>query len=404
MHPTFTLTKENLFILARNLARRSPRLPSRSSITSAVPWLMLILLVGQRFGYAQGNLNPPGAPAPMFKTLSQVEPRIPIEIVPTNITVPGSYYLVTNFTGATGTNGITITVDNVTIDLNGFALIGVIGSSNGVFATASLNNIAVRNGTVRSWTRWGADLGNALDNQLMDLRASHNNGGGMRAGAGGLLLRCVATLNTTYGLYAYNGSVVKDSAAFSNTGDGITTTFSSTIADCSSYANNGSSANGIVAGSGTQIRGCLANGNTGGGIITAGRCLIVNCEASDNTQQGIWPNDGTVIRECTVANNAGGGVRVGNYCSIVENMFTANSQFGTNAAIRVTGIANRIEANHLVSNHRALEISNVGNLIIRNSSSGNSVADAITGVQVAGPSVNSATIGTSSNPHANYDF
>jgi len=364
---------------------------------------MLPFLIA-RCGYAQGNLNPPGAPAPMFKTLYQVEPRIPIEIVPTNITVPGSYYLVTNFTGTAGMNGITISVDNVTLDLNGFALIGVSGSSNGVFATASLNNIAVRNGTVRNWTRWGADLGNALNNQLTELRASHNSGGGMRAGTGGLLLRCVATLNATYGLYAYNGSVVRESAAFSNTGDGITTSFSSTIADCSSYANNGASANGIVAGSGTQIRGCSADGNTGGGIVTAGRCLIVNCEASDNTQLGIWPNDGTLIRECTVANNAGGGIRVGNYCSIVENMCTVNSQFGTNAAIRVTGLGNRIESNHLASNHRALEISSAGNLIIRNSTAGNSVADLITGAQTAGPTVTSANIGTSSNPHANYDF
>src|ERR1041385_5154066 len=91
-------------------------------------------------GFAQGNLNPPGAPAATFKTLSQIEPRIPIEVVPTNITISGSYYLVTNLTGIVGTNGITISVDNVTLDLNGFTLIGVPGSSNG-----SAGNLLVRN-------------------------------------------------------------------------------------------------------------------------------------------------------------------------------------------------------------------------------------------------------------------
>jgi len=389
MHSILKFIRLNFFF--RNPKRSSARL------------LVIALIGAQGIAYAQGNLNPPGAPAPNFKTLSQIEPRVPIEIVPTNITVSGSYYLVTNFTGTAGTNGITIMVDNVTLDLNGFALIGVAGSSNGVFATAGLNDIVVRNGTVRNWTRFGADLGNALNNQLVDLRASHNAGGGLRAGAGSILLRCVATLNTTYGLYAYNGSVVRESSAFSNTGDGITTSFGSTIADCSSYGNIGGGS-GFVAGAGSQVRGCSANGNYGYGILTAGRCLIVNCEASDNTQMGIWPNDGTLIRECTVANNTAGGIRVGNYCSIVDNMCTVNSQFGTNAAIRVTGLGNRIEGNHLASNHRALEISSAGNLIIRNSSAGNSVADLITGTQTAGPAVTSANIGTSSNPHANYDF
>jgi len=376
-------------------------IPLKTRTRAALLFLSFASLFAPGLGFAQGSLNPPGAPAAMFKTLSQVEPRIPISIVPTNITLSGSYYLLTNFTGVSGTNGITITVDNVTLDLNGFALIGVAGSSNGIFATASLQNIAVRNGTVRNWTRFGADLGNALNNQLQDLRASNNGGGGLRSGTASTLLRCVATLNTTYGLYAYNGSVVKDSTAFSNTGDGITTSFSATIADCSSYGNTG---NGFVPGAGCHVHHCSANGNTGLGIASAGRCQIDECEASDNTQQGIWPNDGTAIRNCTVDNNSGGGIRVGNYCSLIGNMCYGNSAFGTNAAIRVTGIANRIEANHLVSNHRALEISSAGNLIIRNSSSGNSVTDSITGTQIAGPDVNSANIGTSSNPHANYNF
>jgi parallel beta-helix repeat protein len=337
----------------------------------------------------------------MFKTLSQVEPRIPLESLPTNITVSGSYYLTTNLTGVSGTNGITITVDNVTIDLNGFALIGVAGSSNGVFATANLNNIAVRNGTLRNWTRFGADVRNALNSQLLDLRVSNNGGGGLHGGTAATILRCVATLNTTYGLYSFNGSVTKDSTAFSNNGDGITTTFGSTIADCSANGNTGA---GFVAGAGGNVRGCSANANTGVGISSAGRCQIESCNASDNTQQGIWPNDGSSIRNCTVGNNAGGGIRVGNYCLVLGNICHGNSVFSTNAAIRITGLGNRIEGNHLSSNHRGFEISSAGNLLIRNSTAANSVVDSIAAGQTSGPTVTSANIGTSTNPHANYDF
>src|SRR5215212_2971187 len=93
---------------------------------------LFAILNSQCDSFGQGSLNPSGPPAPMFKTLSQIEPRVPVESLPTNITVSGSYYLATNLTGVSGTNGITITVDNVTLDLNGFALIGVAGSSNGV--------------------------------------------------------------------------------------------------------------------------------------------------------------------------------------------------------------------------------------------------------------------------------
>src|SRR5262245_61969513 len=80
---------------------------------------------------AQGSLTPPGAPAPLFKTLSQVEPRFPLSDYQTNLTVSGSYYLVTNlFSGTNNNDGINIrtNVRNITIDLNGFAIINTNGA------------------------------------------------------------------------------------------------------------------------------------------------------------------------------------------------------------------------------------------------------------------------------------
>jgi hypothetical protein len=75
--------------------------------------------------FAQGSLTPPGAPAPTMKTLAQIEPRTPIASLPFTITNAGSYYLTTNLVGTSGTNGITIASGNVTLDLEGFALLGV---------------------------------------------------------------------------------------------------------------------------------------------------------------------------------------------------------------------------------------------------------------------------------------
>src|SRR4051812_45809594 len=72
--------------------------------------------------FSQGSLTPPGAPAPTMKSLDQIEARTPISSVPFTISVPGSYYLTTNLTAALNQNGITVSADNVTLDLNGFHL------------------------------------------------------------------------------------------------------------------------------------------------------------------------------------------------------------------------------------------------------------------------------------------
>src|SRR2546426_476732 len=114
--------------------------------------LASILCVLPGWLFAQGSLTPPGAPAPLFKTLQQVEPRIPISVIPTNLSVPGSYYLTTNLTQTTNAAGITIGASDITLDLNGFALIGTNGTADGItHASIPRTNICIRNGTVRNW-------------------------------------------------------------------------------------------------------------------------------------------------------------------------------------------------------------------------------------------------------------
>src|SRR4051794_30032159 len=102
-------------------------------------WLAISVFSFPFSAFPQGSLTPPAAPTPTMKTLDQLEARMPVDTTHTPgnattlfiLTQPGSYYLTSNLTGVSGQHGITINADNVTLDLNGFVLVGP-GNSSGI--------------------------------------------------------------------------------------------------------------------------------------------------------------------------------------------------------------------------------------------------------------------------------
>jgi hypothetical protein len=113
--------------------------------------------------HAQGSLTPPPGPvAPVMKSLDQIEARTPLVagqpgVTLTNglytITKPGSYFLTGNLnrTNVSGATFITITVSNVTLDLNGFTLFGTTGSM-GVAIQATGYGYRIFNGHILGGT------------------------------------------------------------------------------------------------------------------------------------------------------------------------------------------------------------------------------------------------------------
>jgi len=107
--------------------------------------LLLLALVGAILL----NATPVLADDGFYVIPVRATPGTSIPSLPYTITASGYYYLTGNLT-STGSSGITVNADNVTIDLMGFALSGPPnGGAEGI--TIKTNNVEVRNGTVTGW-------------------------------------------------------------------------------------------------------------------------------------------------------------------------------------------------------------------------------------------------------------
>jgi parallel beta-helix repeat protein len=329
-----------------------------------------------------GPLAPPAGPvASTAKPLAEIEPRTAISAVNTpgdanslfKITQPGSYYLTGNITGVIGKHGVEIAAHGVTLDLNGFDLVGVsgMGDFDGVSSSLlNMTNVTVINGSVRNWGGRGVDLVSAGSTacRIEGVLASGNAGRGIAAGVGSTVANC---------------------AAYNNGDGGIATLSDSTVTGCAVYDNTG---DGIVGGNNTAIVNCSAAANSGNGIAGANAVLISGCAARNNSLSGI---------ECSIA------------CLITANTCTSN----VGAGIHTFGADNRIESNNCTSCARGIDVDSAGNLIVRNSCSGNATNWTIAANNVCGPIIdrtapasaavngNSAPDSTgSTHPNANFTY
>jgi len=406
---------------------------------------------------AQGPLTPPGAPAPTMKTLDQIEPRKAVQSLMGDadslyiITSPGSYYLTANITGTSGKNGIKIASSDVTLDLNGFELVGGAGSLDGiVFGANTYFNCVIRNGTLRLWGGDAVDAANT-NARIENIMAQFHPGRGIVAGDDSTVTCCKITSTPTgittgrrcivrdciaagcgigiavddgsiishctasngagpYGILAGSGSTLTDCTASYNTGSvGISASYSSILTNCTAFGNH--SDFGISVNSGSTLVNCSASFNsrdnaTTAGIATGTGCTITHCTAITNvsmagtttptTGMGFFVGSGSTIQNCTARLNQGDGIYIISETVVRENTCSTNGNGGDGAGIHITGQENRIEANSVTNNDRGIEANAIRNFIARNTARLNTLNYVIVAgnriAQIVVPAVNAADI------------
>jgi parallel beta-helix repeat protein len=295
------------------------------------------LVVFSLIGYA-GNLEPSGPPEPTMKTLQKVEPRTPIDSLPFAIDFSGSYYVTGDLLGSPFDDGITINADNVTLDLRGFTLTGVleVQPNDGIVINGVHENISIHNGVLRNWVT-AIEASVATNSQVRNVRAEANAADGINIGVGGSVVQCSAQGNAGHGIATGDGCTITRCTARGNGDSGISAGFGSTVSNCSALSNTGTGMfeAGIYASSGSTVIACTARDNSNDGIFVLTGSTVTACSASDNSGDGIdaggFGSSGNTISGCTTFSNSEDGIVAGSASTVTNCTARSNTLDGISA-------------------------------------------------------------------------
>jgi len=296
------------------------------------------------------------------------------------------------------TRGVTITADDVTLDLNGFTLTGT-GSGTGDYgvlvdgsSSSPRRRVVVKNGAI---TRF-----------YHGIFADHTNNCHYES-----LLSCT---NRNFGIFLdgssgeCNGNTIRWCKVSNNAGRGI-----HLLATSSGECND------------NTILECLVNNNGGVGLFlrgsSSGECngnTVRECTVNNNMSDGIFLDgnlvgecNGNTIRACTANNNTSVGIKllgIGGECdgNVVRGCTARGNTFG--GISLHTCDANEVDENH-VSGPGSFGIQSIGtnaNLILRNTCVGQPSNFSLSSTDTSGPIVTTtgvlSTVGADAHPWANF--
>jgi len=207
---------------------------------------------------------------------------------PYKIKNSGSYILTSNLTNSKSTDAIDVTAAQVTIDLNGFEILGP-GSSvatvTGINASG-LIDVTVENGAV---SEFGTGINVGSYGIVKNLHADYN-GNGISVGNSTVVEGCTANHSTdsasgASGIFCSAGCTISGNTITGNASDGI-----------------------VCNGFGCLISGNSASANTGIGIVCIGSGCLISGNTILNNTDGIDAFEATTGYSGNVLNNTNNNV------------------------------------------------------------------------------------------------
>lgn len=328
--------------------------------------LLAVVACTPRLIFAQGgSLTPPGGPAQMMKTLSQIEPRTDIAELAGDATAvkiipgPGHYYLTGDLAGAAGKDSIRIaTAGRVTIDLNGFSLTSVGTGRSGILVPAANDMVVIRNGAILAsgGATTFAVSGNGTHVVCEDLKVFSAGAQTLTLGADAVVSRCRIQGG---GISTQARSVVRDTVIEGGTSDLMIITLEDSrlskvtfttgtgtvstgerceLSDC--IINTGGPviffAGGAViqTGAGCVLRNCMINaGTTNGSAILVGHAsLITGCRVTSVFRDGIiaLSSNNVTVESCAFQNFGRVGIKLGSNARVRDCTIVGGAGGSTN--------------------------------------------------------------------------
>jgi hypothetical protein len=239
---------------------------------------------------------------------------------PVTLAMPGSYAMTSDLTVPdTDTTAVVVSASDVTIEMNGFRIVGPItcsgtpttctpdivgGGATGIDGWSfDPTNLTVRNGSI---TGMGTGLLLSYDGRAEKIKALQNGYVGITARSGAAVVDSVGTANEKIGIEAalMEGCVASRNPQFGFASTGSGSVIRNSIA-------TGNTGYGVYLAQGANVSGLSASGNDIG-IYSNGASQIVDSTFNDNTHVAITNAQGTIaVGSSRFSGNNSGGLQWG---------------------------------------------------------------------------------------------
>jgi hypothetical protein len=362
--------------------------------------------------------------------------------IPYTISAPGSYRAARDLAGAPG---ITITADDVVLDLNGFAVRDAGEGQSGIVIPNPQSNVTILNGTVEGWPGKGITAPTTYGLKLVavtvrNIGVDSQGHQGVEAGDGASLLNCEVSVtgtgvvlgrkstvvncrvidNASGLLTVGDDSVITGCTCYNNAMWQIITGANCVVKDCTCVGDAPINSRGLNVGAGSSVSGCSLGGYLGAlsagdgstvrgcsirqfGSFTAVASLGAGCRMSDcSLSGGASALAGCSFEGCTFSLTSGtDGLTIG-----ANSTVRGCTLGGGGNGIVTAGAGSLIEGNRVSGASVGISVTGAGNIIVRNSITGGAPAYSIAASNAVGQIINVA--GNSSivatNAAANFQY